>query len=71
MEWMIFYSEASMHHYLYNGTDVIDFTPGERILWDDKVEVLDEVLRNPRKKLFLHNKARHIIVARGKILTNE
>lgn len=38
------------------------------VLWGDKVEVLEDALKNPRKKLFIHNKARHIIVHRGKMI---
>ena len=71
MDYIIFYNEASLQYYLYNGVVPINIMPYDRILWDDKVEVLDDALKNPRKKLFVHNKTRYIIVHRGKFLTHE
>lgn len=71
MQWILFYCEPTMQYYIYNGTNVINIMPSdkERILWDDKVEVLDEVLKNTRKKQFTHNKQRHMIMGRGTMFT--
>lgn len=64
--WMIFAHEGNANHMWYCGADhYVDLEMGEQT-WDIDAALLLEVLNNPRKKQFTHNKTRYVVVARGK-----
>lgn len=67
---MIFRSEASGHHYIFNGEDVIDFTPNPKQTWDGPTEKVEEAFNNARKKGFITSRGRHIVVSRGTFIDN-
>lgn len=62
---MIFRNEATGECYVYNGEEVINVSPssnGRAILWPREVGKEVETTYNSRKKIFIHDKTRHIIV---------
>ena len=71
-QWMIFRSEATGDHYIYNGELAINFMPvAHKNVWsEDDYDIVHEVYINNRKKLFVNQGVRYIIVSRGTFIEN-
>ena len=68
---MIFRSEANGNHYIYNGDRAINFTPNEaNNVWGGDYRELSATFGNSRKKLFVKNGVRYIVVSRGTFVEN-
>lgn len=69
-KYILFRSEASGHHYVYNGEDVIDFSPNPKHVFEISTSKLDEVFNNNRKRTFTTNTGKHVVMFRGTFIEN-
>ncbi len=70
---MIFRNEATGDCYVYNGKEAINVSPSDQraILWPEYALEIVEAAYNTKKKVFIHEKTRHIIIEHVRYKTDE
>ena len=66
-QWLLFAREHNGAHYWYDGGVPLNLDhPTENLFWDESMlQQLERVAKSNRIKLFVYNKTRYVIVARG------
>lgn len=67
--WMMFRADVpEPQYFLYNGVRVINITPDDAVhhVWGEPGKPLEDCFNVPRKKMFVNDKTRFTIIARGK-----